>query len=126
MGFTYVEQLRYDRAIAAGQKAVELSQSAPTFVALLGDEYAVAGHLLEARKTLEQLQELSKQQYVTSYVVARIYAALGETNEALRWLETAYQERAAWMVALKIDPRFDNLRSDARFQDLMRRMNFPP
>jgi TolB-like protein/Tfp pilus assembly protein PilF len=126
MGFTYVEQLRYDRAIAAGQKAVELSQSAPTFVALLGDEYAVAGHLLEARKTLEQLQELSKQQYVTSYVVARIYAALGETDEALRWLETAYQERAAWMVALKIDPRFDNLRSDARFQDLMRRMNFPP
>jgi len=125
MGFTYVEQLRYDRAIAAGQKAVELSQSAPTFVALLGDEYAVAGHLLKARKTLEQLQELSKQQYVTSYVVARIYAALGETDEALRWLETAYQERAAWLVALKIDPRFDNLRSDARFQDLMRRMNFP-
>jgi TolB-like protein/Tfp pilus assembly protein PilF len=125
MGFTYVEQLKYDRAIAAGQKAVELSQSAPTFVALLGDEYAVAGHLLEARKTLEQLQELSKQQYVTSYVVARIYAALGETDEALRWLETAYQERAAWMVALKIDPRFDNLRSDPRFQDLMLRMNFP-
>ncbi len=125
MGFTYVEQLKYDHAIAAGRKAVELSQGAPTFIALLGDEYAVAGRLAEARETLEQLQELSKQRYVTPYVVARIHAAMGETDEALHWLESAYRERAAWMVVLKIDPRFDNMRSDRRFQDLMRRMNFP-
>jgi TolB-like protein/Flp pilus assembly protein TadD len=125
MGFTYVEQLKYDDAIAAGRKAVELSQGAPTFIALLGDEYAVAGRLAEARETLEQLQELSKQRYVTPYVVARIHAAMGETDEALHWLESAYRERAAFMVVLKIDPRFDNMRSNPRFDDLLRRMNFP-
>ena len=125
MGFTFADHSMYERAIAAGRKAVELSQAAPTFVALLGDEYAVAGQLGEAKKILKQLQELSKQQYVTSYVVARIYAAVGETDEALRWLETAYQERAAWMVILKVDPRFDHMRSDPRFLELMRRMNFP-
>lgn len=125
MAFTYADQSKYDRAIAAGRRAVDLSQGAPSTVAFLGYEYALAGHLAEARKILEQLQEISKQQYVTSYGVALIYAALGETNETLRWLETAYNERAAWMVFLKIDPPFDYLRSDPRFQDLMRRMNFP-
>jgi len=58
--------------------------------------------------------------------VGRIYADLGEKEEAFHWLETAYQERAAHMVCLKTDPRFDDLRPDPRFQDLMRRMNFPP
>jgi TolB-like protein/Tfp pilus assembly protein PilF len=124
MGFTFADHSMYERAIAAGRKAVELSQGAPTFVAFLGYEYAVAGHLVEARKTLEQLQVLSKQRYVTPYLVARIYAAMGETDEALRWLETAYQERTAWMVILKVDTLFDHSRSDPRFLDLMRRMNF--
>jgi TolB-like protein/DNA-binding winged helix-turn-helix (wHTH) protein/Tfp pilus assembly protein PilF len=126
MGYTYADQSKYDRAIAAGRRAVELAQAAPSIVALLGYDYAVAGHLAEARKTIEQLRETSKQQYVTSYVVARIYAALGEADEALHWLESAYQERAAWMVVLKIDPPFDYLRSDVRFKDLLGRMNFPP
>jgi TolB-like protein/Tfp pilus assembly protein PilF len=125
MGFTYVDQSKYDRGIAAGRRAVELSQGAMSMIALLGYEYAVAGRLAEARKTLEQLREISKQQYVTSYVVARIYAVLREADEALHWLGTAYQERAAWMVLLKVDHPFDYLRSDPRFQDLMRRMNFP-
>ena len=86
----------------------------------------MAGHLGEAKKILKQLQEVSKQRYVPSYVVARIYAAMGDKDEALRWLETAYKERAAWMVVLKVDPRFDYMRSDPPFQDLLRRMNFPP
>jgi tetratricopeptide (TPR) repeat protein len=126
MGFTCADHSMYERAIAAGRKAVELSQGAPTFVAFLGYEYAVAGQLGEAKKILKRLQELSKQRYVPTYVVARIYAAMGETDEALRWLETSYQERAAWMVILKVDPQFDHMRSDPRFLDLMRRMNFRP
>ena len=73
---------------------------------------------------MQQLQELSKQRYVTPYVVARVYASLGEADEALRWLEIGYRERAAWMVFLKIDPRLDGLRSDPRFRDLLRRMKF--
>jgi hypothetical protein len=77
-----------------------------------------------ARNILVQLQQLSKQRYVTPCLVAQIYAALGETDAALRWLEIAYRERAAWMIILKVDPRFDGLRSEPRFEDLVRRMNF--
>jgi len=58
--------------------------------------------------------------------VARIYAALGEPEEALRWLETGYQQRAEWMVLLKVDPCLDDLRPDPRFKELLLRMNFPP
>jgi hypothetical protein len=85
-----------------------------------------AGYQDEAQKILEQLTKLSKQRYVMSYPVARIYTALGKKDEALRWLETAYGEHAALMVFLKTDPRLDDLRDDPRFEDLLRRMNFPP
>jgi len=60
------------------------------------------------------------------YPVARIYAALGKKDEALRWLEIAYKGRAPFMVFLKTEPRFDGLRCDPQFEDLLRRMNFPP
>jgi len=86
----------------------------------------LAGHLDEARKILEQLQEVSKQRYVTPYIIGRIYAALKDKDEAFRWLETAYKECASWMIFLRTDPHFDVLRPDPRFQDLLRRMNFPP
>jgi AcrR family transcriptional regulator len=78
----------------------------------------------EAHKVLKQLQKLSKERYVTPYGVARIYAALRETDETFTWLETAYAQRANWMVLLRVDPCFDDLRSDPRFRALMRRMNF--
>ena len=92
---------------------------------MLGELYAAAGYRAEAQKILEQLKELSKKQYVTPYVVARIHLTLGEIDEAFHWLEVAYQQRAEWMVVLKVDPCLDNLRSEPRFQNLMRRMNFP-
>jgi TolB-like protein/Tfp pilus assembly protein PilF len=125
LGFDYLEKCMYEPAIAELQKAVQLSQSAPTFVAWLGEAYAAAGHRDEALKILERLQELAKQRYVTPYIVAGIYAALGKKEEALRRLDSAYVEHAAFMVLLKTDPRFDHLRSDPHFQDLLRRMNFP-
>ena len=53
------------------------------------------------------------------------HAALGNKEEAIRWLETAYQEHAVYMVWLKTDPQFDNLRLEPRFRHLLRRMNFP-
>jgi TolB-like protein len=125
LGYAYLCKSMHDPAIAAFQRAVDLSQRASFYLACLGEAYAAAGYRDEAQKILDQLSELSKQQYVTPYLVCRIYAALGKEDEAFHWLETAYRERAAWIACLKTDPRLDGLRPDPRFQDLLRRMNFP-
>ena len=113
----------HESAIASWRKACELWPGA-TPIAWLGEAYAAAGRRDEAYEVLKQLQELSKERHVTPYGVARIYAALRETDETFKWLETAYAQRANWMVLLKIDPCFDNLRSDTRFRALMCSMNF--
>ena len=63
---------------------------------------------------------------MTSYGVALVYAGLGENDQAFAWLNKGYAERTHWLVWLKLDPRWDSLRSDPRFQDLLRRMGLPP
>jgi len=92
---------------------------------MLGEAYAAAEQRDNAQKILEQLFVLSKERYVTPYGVARIYNALGQKDEALKWLEASYQQQSEWLLLLKVDARFDDLRSNPRFQDLMGRMNFP-
>jgi len=126
LGSGYLQKSMHEPAIAALRKGVELSQDAPLFLALLGAACARAGYRDDTQKILERLNELSKQRYVTPYFVGGIYAALGQRDEAFRCLETAYAERAPWMAWLKTDPGLNALRSDPRFQDLLRRMNFPP
>ena len=115
----------YARGIEELQEAIRLSGSAPAYVAQLGAIYADAGEPDAAMKILEELQDLSKGRYVMPYYLALICIALSRGDEAFCWLEKAYQERAAWAAWTKIDPRLDGLRSDPRFDDLLRRMNFP-
>jgi adenylate cyclase len=125
LGFPYEGKCMHEPAVAALQKAVELSPGSTLSLLGLAEAYALAGKREEAQRILEQVEKLSKQQYVTPYFRARVYAALGEQDESLNWLETAYRERASIMAFLKIDPQFDKLRSAPRFQELLRRMNFP-
>jgi TolB-like protein/Tfp pilus assembly protein PilF len=125
LGWAYRCKSLHEPAMAALRKSVELWHG-PSPLSWLGEAYAAGGRRDEAHQVLEQLHELSKQRYVTPYGVGRVYAALGEKEEALHWLETAYCKRAEWMVLLKVDPCLDDLRPDPRFQDLLRRMNFPP
>jgi TolB-like protein/Tfp pilus assembly protein PilF len=125
LGLAYMYKSMHEPAIAAMQKGFQLAHGSSFLLTWLGEAYAAAGYAEKAQKILGQLNELSKQRYVTPYFVARIYAALGKKGEALTWLETAYEERAPFMIYLKIDPRFDDLRPHPRFQDLLRRMNFP-
>jgi hypothetical protein len=69
--------------------------------------------------------EQTKQRYVSPLDIAEFHAQLGQRDEAFAWLEKAYDERSVWMAQLSGEPKFDPLRSDPRFQDLVRRMNFP-
>jgi len=74
---------------------------------------------------LESLQEESTRQYVSLGAVAVAYARLGNAEQTLAWLEEACRERVPWLSGLKVEPYFDFLRSYPRFQNLLRRMNFP-
>ena len=80
----------------------------------------------KARDVLDELKERSKQEYVSPYYLAMIYAGLDEKNKAFKCLEKAYKERSSWMPRLKVEPKFDRLRSDPRFADLLRRVGLPP
>lgn len=125
LAWAYMGKSDYEPAITNAKKATELLPDSIVLLGMLGEAYAAAGYQDEAHGILNQLQEHSKQQYVTPYVLARIYAALGQKEDSLQWLETSYQTRAAWTALVKIDPQLDGLRSDARFQGLMRRLKFP-
>ena len=122
LGASCVANSMYEPAIAALRKSVQLSERTVIPLASLGEAYAAAGHREEAENAL---QEVLNKPHVTAYFVARIYAALGENEEALRWLEAAYREHGEWLPLLKVDARFNDLRSDPRCQDLIRRMKYP-
>ena len=85
----------------------------------------MSGNRAEAQKIIAELQQLAKSRYVPSYQIATIYAGLREKDQAFTWLEKAYEERSDGLVNLKAEQRFDSLRSDPRFTDLVRRVGLP-
>jgi TolB-like protein/Tfp pilus assembly protein PilF len=110
-------------AIPEYQKAVELSQGDTDPIAGLAHAYAAIGQRANAEKILRELLENSKRSYVSPYMIATIYAGLGDKNRAFEFLEKAYNERSPDIpYFIKADLRIDNLRSDPRFQDLLRRV----
>ena len=112
-----LEQMgRYEEAITLFQG----SSSSP------GYAYARAGRKAEALKALEELKALFARKRVGAAHIATIYAGLGELRMALDWLEKGYTERDQLMILLKVNPRFDPLRSEPRFADLLRRIGFTP
>jgi TolB-like protein/Flp pilus assembly protein TadD len=125
LGFASVLNNMHEDGIAAFEKAVVLSPDGTTYLAGLGWAYAHTGRIDQARTILHRLMMLSETQYVMAINMALIYVAMHENDEAIRWLETAFRERSPWIIYLKTDPRYDRLRSDPRFQGLVRRMNFP-
>ncbi|HKR60720.1 MAG TPA: protein kinase [Pyrinomonadaceae bacterium] len=122
LGEAYLKQRKYPEAIAEIQKA---GQFGVMQAATLGYAYAASGNRTKAEKVLGQLQMLGTQQYVPPFTSALIYAGLGDKDQAFAWLEKAYTERSVWMPSLKVDPKFDSLRSDPHFAELVRRVGLP-
>jgi tetratricopeptide (TPR) repeat protein len=113
-------------AIPEYQKAVELSQGDTDPIAGLAHAFAATGRRAEAEEILHELQRQSKTSYVSPYAIATIHAGLGDKDRAFEFLEKAYRERSSDLpYFLKFDLRIDNLRSDPRFQDLVRRVGLP-
>jgi TolB-like protein/tetratricopeptide (TPR) repeat protein len=126
LGQAYQQKGMMEEAIREFQEAVNLSERNPVYLGDLGHAYALAAKRREAMGVLEELKKLSRQRYVPARAIAEVYIGLGEKDEAFFWLRKAFEERDGWLVHLRGDPRYDPLRSDPHFQDLLRRMNFPP
>jgi len=116
---------RYEQAIAEGEKGVKLSGGSPLMSAALAQTFATAGRRKEAIQILDDLTQLKKQKYVAPYFFAGIHVGLGEDDRALEYLEKSYEEHSHWLIYLHIDPSMDGLRSNPRFQDLLRRVGLP-
>ncbi len=122
LGKTLAEQGQFQEAIEELKKAGDFT--AEPF-ATIGYVYGRMGRAADARKVIADLQERTKKGYIAPSNFARIYIGLGEKDQAFAWLAKGYQQRDVWLTFLKGDPIFDSLRSDPRFQDLVRRIGSP-
>src|SRR2546425_1829657 len=120
----YAQSGMYREAVAERQKVLTLSGN-PELAAAIGADYAQSGYAGVLKSWLEGLKQVSKQGYVSPYDLAQIYARLGEREQALTSLEQAYNERDSKFTYIKIEPAFDEIRSDPRFQQLLQRLAMP-
>jgi eukaryotic-like serine/threonine-protein kinase len=126
LGHTYAASGRFNEAIAASERAAALSGRAPGALGFLGLAYGLAGRKDEANKVLKELLDLQRRRYVSPPALANVYIGLGDKDQVFFWLEKAYQERSNYMAWLKVFPLHDPLRSDPRFDDLLRRIGLAP
>ena len=124
LGWAYVAKGMFDEAVVEYEKARSLDNS-PVITASLAHAMALSGKRAGAEKLLDELETLSQSKYVSPYDLALVHIGLGDKDRAFQLLEKAYQERSSALSWLKVDARLDPLRSDARFQDLIRRVGLP-
>ncbi|MFL6212054.1 MAG: tetratricopeptide repeat protein [Pyrinomonadaceae bacterium] len=118
----YIEKGMYAEAVAEARQARELSGVSTHPIAFEGYALAKSDKRAEAKRLLAKLLKLSTERYVSPSNIALIYNGLGERDEALAWLERGFEQREPKMVFLKVEPKWNNLRSEPRFIDLMKRM----
>ena len=123
LGFIYVAQGKGDDAIAEFSKATTFSKNGGA-LAGLAYGYAMSGRKADAEKIINELKSSTAEGLIVPYRLAAVYLALGDKGEAIEWLRKDYRERGNWMTQLKVDPVMDPLRSDPRFEELMRQMKF--
>jgi len=125
LGHAYAQKELWQEAIASFQKAISIEHAIAEPLIGLGRSYAVSGKRQEALKALDELNDRSKHPYLSSYLMATLYAGLGNKERALASLEKAYEDRSWYMTHLKLDPELDSLRPDPRFADIVRRVGLP-
>ena len=129
LGWDYEQKGMTEQAVTEFKKAVESAgKDSPmdTFIlAGLGHAYALAGNRSDAQGVLQALLARAKQSYASPFDIALVYTALGDKDAAFTWLDKAMKDHSTWLVYSKWEPRLDPLRSDPRFQDLVRRIGLP-
>lgn len=122
IGFTCALQDMMSEAIKSFRKAEELSDGYPLSIASLGYALALSGQRNQALQLLSHLNDISQERYVPALYYALIYIGLGELDRTFEWIDKALEERAGYLVYFNVDPKVDGLRSDPRFEQLIKRI----
>jgi serine/threonine protein kinase len=122
LGRAYVQKSKYKEAIDHFQRALKFYGDSTNMLATFGHAAALANKKDMARKVLDQLLDFSKKMYVSSYDIASIYCGLGDTDQALSWLEKALDEHAYLLIYVNVDPILDPLRDQERFRVLINKI----
>ncbi len=125
LGLAYAQLEEFPKALAAFKKSSEISGRNPASLANLAHAYARSGKKRLAHAMLKDLTDPSRRNFVLPGTIALVYTGLGDKEQALDWLERAFEERDASLVWLKTDPRFDSLRGAKKFQALLAKIGFP-
>jgi tetratricopeptide (TPR) repeat protein len=111
-----------EEAVTELENARTCSGNHPATIAALAQVHACSGNEGEALKLLHELREISARRYVSPYWLAMVQAGLGAYDAAFEWLERAFEDRDVWLVWMKMEPRFDPIRSDPRFARALARL----
>jgi len=126
LGFAYLKQRRYEEAKAEFQKAVELSGRGANFLSDLGYCYAVTSKRAEALQILKELEEKYAKREANAQYLASVYVGLGDKDQAFAWLEKDFEQHSGILPRITWWFSFEDLRSDPRYADLVRRMGLQP
>ncbi len=125
LGMVFLQQGRVSAAVEELELATELGNDSPIHIAALGGTYARAGRLDDARDMLLVLEQLDTSRFVPALYFAGLHISLGDRERALESLDTAYQERAGYLLYLSLDPTFSELKDEPRFESLLNRLGMP-
>ena len=123
LGMAYVATQQFDKAVSISLEVPADSPSRWLSVVALGHAYAKMGRRADAEQQIAMLRDLTITRYVRPYYIGSIYAALGDKSKAFAELERSFEERDVYLNRVNSDPFMDPLRDDARFKDLLKRLN---
>lgn len=126
LGMAYLQMGQAAEAAEQFRKARQITGTVMAEpLASLGYAYGVSGEKEKAQAVIRTLEDESREQFISPFFFAVVYAGMGDKDHAFAWLEKAYEERSWYLLSLKLDPKFDSMRADPRFQEILRRVGLP-
>jgi len=125
LGLVQEQRAEFDESIAAFQRAIQISPRSPIMQAALGRTFALSGKRKDALRILDELHRLGEKRYVSPFELASLHFALEQSDEGFEWLSKAFQDRCFELISLRVDPRWQSLKSNPRFHQLFSRLGLP-